>query len=110
MDESVFERASMRFASFVGVGEGDKIVGVIDWNIPDKSLAGLEGLCGVCGGGDGDFCFCFGDPYVIETLPFLCGKGESGLFSISVEGSLLCLSFDAAGSETSTDTFRRFRG
>lgn len=101
----------MRFASFVGVGEGDKVVGVIDWNIPERSLAGLEGLCGVCGGG-GDFGFCFGDPYVIETLPFLRGEGESGLFSMSVEGSLLCcLSFDdAAFSEISTATFRRFRG
>jgi hypothetical protein len=41
MNESVFERASMRFASFVGEDEGDDAVGVIDWNIPDRSFASL---------------------------------------------------------------------
>jgi len=63
MEDSVFERASIRLASFVGDEEGED-AGVIDSKIPDKSRVSRGAFCGdrMVSGGDGDFLDRFGEP------------------------------------------------
>jgi hypothetical protein len=108
MEDSVFERASIRFASFVGDEEGEG-AGVIDSKILDKSrvIRGVFWDERVVSGGDGDFLARFGEPYVLTTLPGLrSGEGDEGC-TISRDESRV------AGIESltiSTDSFRRFLG
>jgi hypothetical protein len=83
MEDSVFERASIRFASFVGDEEGEE-GGVIDSKILVKSRVSRGVFCDEPGG---DGVARFGDPYVLTTL------------------------LDLGGSSTiSTDIFLRFLG
>lgn len=68
IDDSVFERLSMRFASFEGDGDGE--AGVMESKIRERSRAGFgEESCGV------EACF-RGEPYVILTFG-LIGKDSS---------------------------------
>ena len=73
IDDSVFDRASIRFDSFLGDGDGE-CVGVTAAKIWDRSLASFGGWEGEAVGveqRDGesvlDFDF-FGVPYVIRTV------------------------------------------
>lgn len=73
IDDSVFDRASIRFASFLEDGDGE-CVGVTAAKIWDKSLASFGGWDGEAVGverGDGESVLGFdflGVPYVIRTV------------------------------------------
>lgn len=84
IDDSVFDRASIRFASFLGDGDGE-CVGVTAAKIWDRSLASFGSWEGEAVGvltGDGesvlDFDF-FGVPYVMRTVGFDASMFASGV-------------------------------
>ena len=84
-EDSVFERASMRLASFVGDEEGDE-EGVMESNIRVKSRASLGERDSA--GGDGNFGSRFGEPYVLDTVRTGVGGRRSstgGVETISTE-------------------------
>lgn len=92
-EDSVFERPSIRFASFVGVVARDE--GDMESNTPERSWTSLDG----------------GVPYVRDTLgPAFTGVEDSSTLnstSVSASASTFLLG-DGVRIRESSETFRRF--
>lgn len=92
-EDSVLERPSMRFASLVGVMEGDLFPGDMESNIPERSRTSFDGVPE-------------GVPYVRDTQGFT-GVGDSST-SVSVSAPFSVLVGDGVRNAGPSETFLRF--
>lgn len=97
IDDSVFERASIRLASFEGEG-GCAEEGTIESNIVERSLASFVGSPGEGEGAIGDKSLLRGEPYVTVTLGFINGESSGSISTLAGDGV------------RSMNTLRRFSG